>query len=325
MTTRAIVFRAANEPTIEDLPLPDPRDDEVIVRVEYSGVSIGTEQSIFSGARTHNGTFPLVGGYMAAGVVERTVAGGPGVGERVICTGARLTGEVASVWGGHTSRQVARASSCLPVPGGVPMEQAAMYVMPGVGLNAVNLAGVQLTDQVVIQGQGLIGQLCGQWCRNRGARVVTIEPDPHRRELSRRHVTSDVIDPTSEDVPARVAELTGGGPTVVIEATASKRFIGDASRLLRPGGKMIFLSWYPGDITLDFAHFHNHQITAYFPTGAGGPEAARATLAALAAGTIHLADNLTDVYRFDQAPDGYRRIIDGDRSIMGMVVDWREA
>jgi len=330
MKTAAIVFRKANMPTIEPVSLPSPTPDEMRVRIAYSGVSIGTEQSIFSGVRTHNGTFPVVTGYMASGTVEETGAAVKGFSEgaRVICMGARFAADagVNSVWGGHSALQVVRPATCMHIPDGVDMKDAAMYVMPGVGLNAVNMAGIAMEDTVVIQGQGLIGQLCGQWCRNRGAKVITIEPDPARRELSRKLVTEHVVDPSAEDVPERVAALTAGnGATVVIEATASATFISSATRLLCRSGKMVFLSWYPGEISIDFAHFHNNQITAYFPTGNGGREATRATLTALANGSVCMAGNITDVYPFKQACDGYRRIIEGDRSIMAMVVDWRNA
>lgn len=328
MKTKAIVFRQANVPTLEEIAIPAVGAGDVRVRIAYSGVSIGTESSIFSGERTHNGTFPLVGGYMASGTVEEAGAdvSACGVGDRVILSGPRFDCEVNSVWGGHSSMQVVRAGSCTKVPDGVDMRFAAMFVMPGVGLNAINMAGVKMTDTVLIQGQGLIGQLCGQWCRNRGARVITIEPDATRRELSRQYVTEQVIDPVNEDVAARLNELTAGaGPTVVVEATASAQLIGSATQYLRRENKMVFLSWYPDDITLTFAHFHNYQITAFFPTGNGGPPATRAALEAFRNGSIRMEDNITDVVGHEDACAGYRRIIDGDRSIMGMVVDWSGA
>ncbi|OGV77848.1 MAG: hypothetical protein A3K19_18640 [Lentisphaerae bacterium RIFOXYB12_FULL_65_16] len=326
MKTKAIVFRAANTPTLEELDIPALAPDEVRVRVQFSGVSIGTESSIFSGVRTHNGTFPLVGGYMASGVIDEL---GPEVkglnaGDRVVACGVRLAGGVTSVWGGHSSMQVVKARGVTRIPDGAEMAHAAMYVMPGVGLNAANMAEVKMTDTVLIQGQGLIGQLCGQWCRNRGAKVIAIEPDPRRAGLSRKYVTANVIDPTTENVEARVAELTGGkGPTVVVEATASAKFIDNATRFLRPGGRMVFLSWYPGHISIDFAHFHNNQITAFFPTGSGGDAATQATLWALANGTIRMDGNITDTVPYTDACRGYERLIAGDRSVMGMVIDWR--
>ena len=326
---KALIFRKANTPAIEEVELPSPGPDEVVVKVHYSGVSIGTESSIFSGVRTFNGTFPLVPGYMASGEVVEAGSNVTGCvpGDRVVSVGMRsILGGINSVWGGHCACHVAPAARVVKIPAGVEMREAALHVMPSVGLNAVNMVGVGYLDTVAIQGQGLIGQFFGQWCRNRGARVIAIEPDPARAALSRKYVTEDVIDPSNEDVPARVKELSGGaGPSVVVEATASPRLIDNATRLLSPGGKMVFLSWYPDKIDLRFADFHNRQVTAFFPCGYGGMLSARPVLAALACGSLRMADNITHVCPYDRAPEGYRRIIEGDRSIMGMAVDWRDA
>lgn len=326
MKTQAIVFREANKPTLEELELPELKEGEMRVRAHFTGVSIGTESSIFSGTRTQNGTFPLVGGYMASGEIEEL---GPGVsnfavGDRIVWMASRLEGEVNSVWGGHCSIQTASAARATPIPEGVDMKEAAMFVMPGVGLNAISMANVVHTDRVLILGQGLIGQFFGQWCRNRGAVVIVAEPDATRRELARKYVTDHVLDPGKDGWENAVTDIVGRqGPSVVVEATGSPRLIGQATPFIARGGKMVFLSWYPGEITLDFAHFHNYQATAFFPTSAGGPEAARATLAGLARGAITMGENLSHVVPAEEACDGYRRIIDGDRSIMGMVIDWR--
>ncbi len=328
MECTAIVFRKPGQPELETLALPEPTGDELVVEIAYSGVSIGTERSIFMGERTHNGTFPLVGGYMACGTVVQagTNTKGFAVGDRVVCSGARLAEGMTSVWGGHSSRQVVRTASAAKVPEGCSSREAAMFVLPGVGLNAVDMAGIAMADTVLIQGQGLIGQFCGQWCRNRGARVIALEPDPVRRALSRRYVTQYALDPGEANVERMVAEITEGkGPSVVIEATGAKWLIDSATRFLRRGSKMVFLSWYPAEITLDFAHFHNHQVTAFFPTGSGGATATRATLAALANGNITMGENLTHVCPYHNAPEGYRRIIEGDGSVVGMVIDWQGA
>ena len=328
MKTKAIVFRKANSPTLEELELPPLRADEILLKTSYSGVSIGTGSSIFSGVRTHNGTFPLVGGYMATGVVEKVGADvidfAPG--DRVAGGGVRLEDEVNSVWGGHSSRQLIKASMAVKVPEKTEMSEGAMFVMPSVGLNAIRMAEVNEQDTVLISGQGLIGQFFGQFAKNRGAKVIAIEPNEFRRALSKQYVTPYALDPFGDDVAAAVAEITDGrGPSVVVEATASAALIDNATRFLREDGKMVFLSWYPGKISIDFSYLHNNAVRAFFPTGAGNAETWRATLACLGDGAIVFGKNMTDLLPYEKACDGYRRIIDGDKSIMGTAFDWRDA
>lgn len=327
MKTKAIVFREANKPLLEDVELAKIGPDQALVKMSYTGISIGTEQSIFSGKRTHNGTFPLVPGYMGSGVVEKV---GENVenfkpGDRVVNGMNHLTGEVKAVWGGQCARHVANSAYMVKIPEGCDMKLAAFYVMPRVGLNAISMANVVDGDAVLISGQGLIGQYFGQWCRNRGAKVITIEPDAIRADLSRKLVTEHVLNPFEDDLDAKVAELTGGeGPDVVAEATANAALISQATRFLRMDSKMVFLSWYPGEITLDFSHFHNNAATAYFPMGSGDRKTCEGALGAIAAGAISVEENVTDVYPAERATDAYQRIIDGDGALQGVAIDWRE-
>ena len=329
MKAKAIVFRKANHPTLEDISLPELGKGEALVKIHYSGVSIGTESSLFTGARTHNGTFPMVTGYMASGVVEKVADDVTTFkpGDNVINMGTRFAGEINSIWGGHCSYHIASANSLIRVPNGADMRDASFFVLPCVGLNAVGMANITENDTVLIVGQGLIGQFCGQWAAARGARVIAVEPDSIRKALSMAYVTKDVIDPGTCDVEKEVERLTNGQwPTVVVEATANKNLIGNTSCFIRRmHARMIFLSWYPGEITLDYSHFHNWEATSFFPMGCGNQETARAVLDGIARGVIKIERNITHSYEYDKACEGFRKICENDRSIVGMVVDWRKS
>ena len=326
MKAQAIVFRDPNIPKLESIEIPSPGPTEVRVRTAYSGVSIGTESSIFSGARTHNGTFPLVGGYMTSGIVEEagSEVDGLSVGDAVVTSGAKLEGDINSIWGGHMSMSINGASGVVRVPENTQLQDAAMFMLPNVGLNAVSMAGITEQDTVLIFGQGLIGQFFSQFAGNRGARIIAVEPSEARAALSRKYVTEYVLDPFKDDLVAAVSTLTGGnGPSIVVEATALAKNVPLATSFLRPKGKMVFLSWYPGDIELKYSDFHNHEVTAFFSMGAGNRETTRATLHCMGNGAIVVGENLTDIVPCGEACEGYRRIIEGGKSILGMVVDWR--
>ena len=124
-------------------------------------------------------------------------------------------------------------------------------------------------------------------------------------------------------VARKVSAATDGrGPDVVVEATASAKLIGAATAFLRSRSRMVFLSWYPGHVEIDFSHFHNNAVIAYFPTGSGDMDTAREFLSALAAGEVVVGDNLTDIVPWRESCAAYQRLIAGDRSVLGMVVDW---
>lgn len=329
MKAKAIVFRKANSPQLEEVSLSGLNNGQVLVKIHYSGVSIGTESSIFTGQRTHNGTFPLVTGYMASGTIEACASDVINFkkGDRVISSGTKLEKGINSVWGGHCSHHVANASGLIAIPENCNLKDASMFILPSVGMNAMNMVEITKNDTVLISGQGLIGQFYGQMAAKKAAKVITIEPDKLRAELSRKYVTEHVLDPFSKDMEKEVEKLTDGQwPTIVVEATANKNLISGATKFLRRmHAKMIFLSWYPGEINIDYSHFHNREVSAFFPMGAGDGKTIKAVLDGIAKKEITLGDNITDTYDFTNAAEGFKRIAENDRSIMGMVIDWRNA
>lgn len=330
MKTPAIVFRQANQPQIEDVPAPSLRPEEVRIRTRCSGVSIGTERSIFSGARTDNGTFPFVGGYMTAGVIETVGDACPDLpdlqpGRRVVTHTSRIDGEVQAIWGGHAAVQTTHYSLVAAMPDGLSFAEASMFILPCVSFNAVSAAGITETDAVLIQGGGLIGHMFGQAARNRGARIAVVEPNPHRAALARRYITDAVLNP-DEVTPEAVKSLFDGkGPSVVVEATGVSKLIDTAGRHLTAGGRFVFLAWYPGAISFNYQAFHAKGVTAVFPTGSGGPTVFRAVLDALGRGALVLGDNLTDVVPYHDAAAGYEKFIRGVPSVQGMAIDWSGA
>lgn len=131
---RAFWLRSPGEGELREVTLPAPREDEVLVRSLYSGVSRGTETLVFRGgvpesqyatmrAPFQEGDFPgpVKYGYLSVGVVEE----GPSAvkGRTVFCLYP------------HQTRYVVPASAVTVVPDDVP---AARAVLAGTVETAVN-------------------------------------------------------------------------------------------------------------------------------------------------------------------------------------------
>ncbi len=69
----AIAFVEPGKAEIHELALPEPTDDDLVVRVEYTGISVGTERWAFDDYRPET-VFPVIAGYLGVGVVERVGA-----------------------------------------------------------------------------------------------------------------------------------------------------------------------------------------------------------------------------------------------------------
>ena len=100
------------------LALSAPADEDVVVDMEWTGISTGTERLLWTGRMPPfpGMGYPLVPGYESVGRI--THAGSRArskVGERVFVPGARCFGEVRGLFGGAASRVVVPAARVMPI------------------------------------------------------------------------------------------------------------------------------------------------------------------------------------------------------------------
>ena len=196
---KAIVLEEFGDPEVlqlRDLPDPEPGPGEVLVRVAAAGVCYH-DLLTRAGHIRHGLTLPVVPGHEVAGVVE---AVGPGVtglaaGDRVctvqlatcgtcdaclsgndhICRRQRMFGH--GLAGGYAEFLVAPARSLVPVPEGVPLEQAALFGC-GIGTSYRALTAtsrLQAGETVLVTGAGGgTGLHTVQLARALGARVLAV-------------------------------------------------------------------------------------------------------------------------------------------------------
>ena len=85
-STRAVVLEKPEQLALHDLDLAEPQEGDVVVDVEWSGISTGTEKLLYSGRMPMfpGMGYPLVPGYESVGRVrEAGPNSGHTVGERV--------------------------------------------------------------------------------------------------------------------------------------------------------------------------------------------------------------------------------------------------
>lgn len=132
-----------------------------------------------------------------------------------------------------------------------------------------------LNDTVVIIGAGPIGCLLVAVARARGAVTMVSQRSEKRREMVKRFDPDVVLDPTNEDVVARVRELTNGlGADVVICANPVAATQTQAIEMVRKGGQVVLFGGLPKSnpmTTLDGNRIHYGEIKvvgafSYHPT-----------------------------------------------------------
>ena len=118
MNTIAVVLEQPEHLVLSRLDLSPPGEEDIVVDIEWSGISTGTERLLWSGRMPHfpGMGYPLVPGYESVGRVA--LAGsqsGRRVGQHVFVPGARCYGEVRGLFGGAAAHVVVPGSRVVPI------------------------------------------------------------------------------------------------------------------------------------------------------------------------------------------------------------------
>lgn len=245
---RAIVFDHYGEPdvlSLQNVPVPEPQDSEVLIRVGYAGVNPSDSkarsgQSARGGHRYREVTFPFVTGMDAAGVVERT---GSSVtefaqGDRVI-TWSAVDGKT---WGSYAEFMRVPARNVSPMPKSLNFAQAA--AVPIASLTAFqSLFHTEKADmipgqKVLIHGaSGGVGSFAVQFAKS-GGLLVAATCGTANVEYVRSLGGDRIIDYKTEDVCRAIRDWSAEGVDVVLD-TVGPATLPEALDILRPGGRVI--------------------------------------------------------------------------------------
>ena len=250
---RGVVALAKGEPvSIQTVLVPDPGPGEALVAVQACGVC-HTDLHYREGGI--NDEFPFLLGHEAAGVVEAVGEGvtSVAVGDFVVLNWRAVCGQCRACkrgrpWfcfsthnatqkmtledgtvlsaalgiGAFAEKTLVAAGQCTKVDPTADPAAAGLIgcgVMAGWGA-AVNTAPVSQGDTVAVLGCGGVGDAAIAGAIYAGARqVIAVDLDDRKLEWARGFGATDTVNAGTEDVVARLRELTGGfGPDVVIDA-----------------------------------------------------------------------------------------------------------
>ncbi|WJH32644.1 alcohol dehydrogenase catalytic domain-containing protein [Paenibacillus sp. CC-CFT747] len=185
MKAKAIVFTGVNVVEFRDVETPEPGSEDVVIEVEYSWISVGTEQSFLKGERvsgeqvTRQGDvlpFPQVPGYQKVGIVQKigNAVRGLQPGDRVFASISAVDG-MAFDTGGHVNPAVTHLSQVWRLPDKGPESLAyAPLVLAQVGYNCGMRPHISAGEFAVVIGDGLVGNWAAQTLRARGAKVTVL-------------------------------------------------------------------------------------------------------------------------------------------------------
>jgi L-iditol 2-dehydrogenase len=343
---KALRFYAPEDVRVEDVPVPSPGPDEVLLRVRNCS-TCGTDVKIL-----HNGhqnlTPPRITGHEIAGEVVEVgaeVASTYGTdwqpGDRVQVIAAVPCGEChecrkgwMAVCQNQTSvgyqydggfaefmvvpRQVLKVDGLNRIPEGVGFDEASAAEPLACAINAQELLGIEAGDTVVVFGAGPIGCMHIRVARgvHQAGPVYLVDVNAERLKMSADAVSPDeVINAAEVDVVERVMELTGGrGADVVITATAANITQEQAIAMAARNGRISFFGGLPKTnptITCDSNVVHYRQLHIHGANGSA-PEHNKRALEYIASGQVPVKDLITEHVPLERVVDAFRIVQNGE-------------
>jgi NADPH2:quinone reductase len=187
-------------------------------------------------------SLPFTPGQEGAGIVD---AVGPGVTD--LSVGDRVA--YAGVNGAYAETRLIAADRLVRLPPAVDDRTAAAMMLKGMTAEYLLLRCARVTrgDTIVFHAAaGGVGSIACQWARALGLRVIGTAGGPDKVARARQNGCDEVVDLNSEDLVARVKELTGGaGVRAVFDSIGKDTF--DASlACLAPRGMLVLFGQSSG-------------------------------------------------------------------------------
>lgn len=310
LETIAVVLEQPEQLVLSRIDLSPPGEEDVVVDIEWSGISTGTERLLWSGRMPPfpGMGYPLVPGYESVGRVR---AAGPGsgakIGERVFVPGAQCFGSIKGLFGGAAARVVVPAARIVSVDERLG-EQAVLLALAATAYHAVSAADARLPDLIV--GHGVLGRLLARLAVLEGnVPPVVWERNPDRAEGAAGYT---VLDPASDDRRDYRAIYDVSGDASILDELVSR---------LAPGGEIVLAGFYDERPSFSFPPAFMRE--ARFRIAAEWkPLDLVAAKERVESGRLSLDGLISHQSEAADADAAYRTAF-GDPSCLKMVLDWR--
>jgi predicted dehydrogenase/threonine dehydrogenase-like Zn-dependent dehydrogenase len=291
------VLMKKGKAVVDDIPAPPAGESEILVRVSYSCISIGTEMAgIREGGKSLirrlieqprnvkagltmlkeqgfsrtlaaargvlDSGYPT--GYSAAGTVVATGLGISGIaaGDRVACAGAGIAN--------HAEFIAVPRNLLVKVPDFLTLDVASTVTLGCIALQGVRRADPKLGETVVVFGLGILGQLTVQMLKANGCRVVGIDVDQRRIDQAQDlglDLGLNASAGNATDDGIRFSHGHGADVVIVTAASPSSEIMGQAMDLCRKKGRVVIV----GDVGLDLKRekFYKKELDLFISTSYG--------------------------------------------------------
>lgn len=309
LNTVAVVVEQPERLALTQLDLCAPGPDDVVVDIDYSGISTGTERLLWSGRMPDfpGMGYPLVPGYESVGRIRAVGSNVPReIGETVFVPGARCYGPVRGLFGGASCRVVVPSARAISIDAQLG-ERGVLLALAATAYHALTLPGVALPELIV--GHGVLGRLIARIAYLLGGSPIVWERDPRR-----------VKDADGYQVlhPAEDRRRDYGS---ICDVSGDASLIDDLVLRLAPGGEIVLAGFYCEPIAFAFAPAFMREARLRI-AAEWKPADIDVVSRLVATGALSLDGLITHRHEAPAADTAYRTAF-GDSTCLKMVLDWR--
>ena len=308
-TATAVILEKPEQLKLGRLDLTDPVAGDVVVDIEWSGISTGTERLLWTGKMPSfpGMGYPLVPGYESVGKI---VALGPeterDIGETVYIPGARCYGEVRGLFGGASSRVVVPSGSAAKVDSGLG-EEGALMALAATAFHALATDGAKLPGLII--GHGVLGRLLARIAVALGGAPTVWETNAGRRDGA---IGYDVVDPADDDHHDYKSIYDVSGDVGLLDTLISR---------LAPGGEVVLAGFYAAPLSFAFPPAFMKEARLRV-AAEWKPNDLTAVIKMISDRQLSLAGLITHRVDATHADSAYRTAFD-DAECLKMILDWR--
>lgn len=258
---------------------PVPGADEVLIRLEYVGFC-GSDLNTYLG-RNPMVKLPVIPGHEIGAVVEKVGEAVPEIirpgmtvtvnpytncGKCPSCRNGRVNAcqfnETLGVQrnGAMRERMVLPWTKIIPAEG-LDVRTCALVEPMSVGFHAVERGAVSDIDTVMVIGCGMVGLGAVVRSALRGATVIAADIDEEKLALARQMGAAHTVNTMTEDVHARLQEITAGaGPDVIIEAVGNPHTYRMAVDEVAFTGRVVCIGYANSEVSFQTKYFVQKEL-----------------------------------------------------------------
>jgi 3-hydroxyethyl bacteriochlorophyllide a dehydrogenase len=310
LDTLAVVLEKPEHLVLSRLNLTAPGEEDVVVDMEWSGISTGTERLLWTGRMpVFPGLgYPLVPGYESVGrIVDVGTRSGRQLGERVFVPGAKCFGDVRGLFGGAAAKVVVPGARVTAFDERLG-EQGVLLALAATAYHAVAAKGSAHPDLII--GHGVLGRLIARIGLLLADKPPTVwEKNPNRIDGA---VGYPVVSPDADPRRDYRAIYDVSGDSAILDALIAR---------LAPGGEIVLAGFYSDALSFGFPAAFMRE--ARIRVAAEWREADLiAVLKLIESGALNLDGLITHRQEATDAAAAYRTAFT-DPSCLKMILDWR--